>query len=309
MSAHPTSEGEVAFDAPSAGKPCKTWFKIVGSLKESATPPIIALHGGPGAGHDYLVSLIDLYEKHGIPLMLYDQIGCGRSTHLPEKLGDETFWTVDLFIQELDNLVDHLGLRERGFHIVGQSWGGMLGGSYAARRPQGLRRIVLSGAPASMPLYKQACKIRLAELPEDVCKTLEECDKRGDHDSPEFKEAAGVFIKRYVCRLDPMPEPIQHTFKNLKEDSTAYTTMQGHSEFDTVGTLRDWEGWKDAQNIEAETLLLNGKYDEVMDFVMEPWFAAINKVKWVTLENSSHTSMWEDRERYMQLVGDFLSRE
>jgi hypothetical protein len=43
-----------------------------------------------------------------------------------------------------------------------------------------------------------------------------------------------------------------------------------------------------------------------MDFVIEPWFKAINKVKWVTLENSSHTAIWEERERYMQLCGDFL---
>lgn len=84
---------------------------------------------------------------------------------------------------------------------------------------------------------------------------------------------------------------------------------QGTSEFDTCGTLKDWEGWKDAHKIEVEVLLLNGRYDEVMDFVMEPWFKAINKVKWVTLENSSHTSIWEERERFMQLCGQFLSQD
>ncbi|XDG05303.1 hypothetical protein ABKA04_004918 [Annulohypoxylon sp. FPYF3050] len=301
----PTAESEIPFDAPGAGKPCKTWYKIVGSLSPS-TPPLIALHGGPGSGHDYLESLFDLTSQRGIPLVLYDQIGCGRSTHLREKVGDEAFWTFDLFIKQLDELVDHLGVRDSGFHVLGQSWGGMLGSAYAARRPRGLRRLVLSGAPASMPLYKQACKIRLAELPEDVGRTLKECDAKGDHESAEFKGAASVFMRRFVCRLDPLPEPIQRTFKNVRDDSTAYVTMQGHSEFDTVGSLKDWEGWKDAHNIEAETLLLNGRHDEVMDFVVEPFFKTINKVKWVTLENSSHTSMWEDRERFMQLVGDFL---
>ncbi|KAI1385645.1 proline-specific peptidase [Hypoxylon trugodes] len=309
MSAYPTSEGELPFDAPGAGVPCKTWYKIIGSLSESSTPPIIALHGGPGAGHDYLEALVDLYEQRSIPLVLYDQIGCGRSTHLREKLGDESFWTFDLFIRELDNLIDHLNLRDRGYHILGQSWGGMLGSAYAAKQPRGLRKLVLSGAPASMPLYKQACKIRLAGLPEDVRLTLEACDKAGDHDSVEFKNAAAVFIKRHVCRLDPLPEPIQRAFRNLKDDSTAYSTMQGHSEFDTVGTLKDWEGWKEAANIVAQTLLLNGKYDEVMDFVVEPFFKNINKVKWVTLEDASHSMMWESRERYMQLVGDFLTYE
>lgn len=38
---------------------------------------------------------------------------------------------------------------------------------------------------------------------------------------------------------------------------------------------------------------------------MYPWFTTIPKVRWVTL-GGSHMSHWEDRERYMQEVGDFL---
>ncbi|KAI2627771.1 proline-specific peptidase [Hypoxylon sp. NC1633] len=307
---YPTSSGEIPFDVPGAGKPCKTWYKIIGDLSTpTTTTPLIALHGGPGAGHNYLIALAALHARHGTPLILYDQVGCGQSTHLREKAGDEAFWTLDLFMAELDNLIDALGLRRRGFHLLGQSWGGMLAGSYASRRPAGLRRLVLVGAPASMPLYKRACRARLAELPEDVGRTLEECGKIGDHESDAFKAAAAVFMRRFVCRLDPLPEPLVQTFKTVREDTTVYGTMQGHSEFDTVGSLRNYEGWKDAHRITAETLLLNGKYDEVMDFVIEPWFRAINKVKWVTLENASHTAMWEDQERFIELVGDFLSRE
>jgi pimeloyl-ACP methyl ester carboxylesterase len=43
------------------------------------------------------------------------------------------------------------------------------------------------------------------------------------------------------------------------------------------------------------------------DFVVKPFFDKIQKVKWVTLENSSHTPFFEERERYMQLVAEFLS--
>lgn len=223
MVGHPVTEGEVALDVPSAGKPCKTWYIIVGNVKKSARPPVIALHGGPGSGHDYMVALADLYEERGIPLILCDQMGCGRSTHLPEKKGDETFWTFDLFISELDNLIDHLNLRDTSFHLIGQSWGGMLGGAYAARQPRGLRKLVLSGSPASMPLYKKACKYRLAELPSDIRGLLEGDDV--NHDSPEYQKAANVFMRRYVCRLDPVPDPIQRAWKNLKENPAAYSTM------------------------------------------------------------------------------------
>jgi L-proline amide hydrolase len=217
--------GEVEFDAPGAGKRCKTWYKIVGSLESASSPPLIALHGGPGAGHEYLSSLTDLYSKYGIPLIFYDQIGCGRSTHLQEKLNETSFWTVDLFVKELDNLIDHLKLREKGFYLLGQSWGGILCGTYASRQPKGLRKAIFSSGPASLPLYVQGVQNLLAELPPDVRKTLEDCDRRGDHESEEFEKASAVFYGRHVCRLDPYPEDIQAAFKNLKEDPTAYLTM------------------------------------------------------------------------------------
>ena len=74
-----------------------------------------------------------------------------------------------------------------------------------------------------------------------------------------------------------------------------------------MGSLKDWEGWQDAHKINVETLLINGRYDEVTDASVEPWFKHIPKVKWITLENSSHMSHYEERERFMQVVGTFLS--
>jgi len=65
----------------------------------------------------------------------------------------------------------------------------------------------------------------LARLPDNVRKTLEECDKKGDHESEEFQKAAMVFNSRYVCQLDPLPDEIMAGFKNMKEDPTVYLTM------------------------------------------------------------------------------------
>lgn len=224
-SSFPVSEGEVAFDEPSAGKPCKTWYKVIGDLK-CGTPPLVALHGGPGAGHEYLAPLTDVYAQRGVPIVFYDQIGCGRSTHLREKKGDTSFWTFELYMRELDNLIDHLQLRDGpGFFLFGQSWGGMLGGAYAARRPRGLRKLVIAGGPASIPLLVKGYEGLIAALPPDVRSTLEECNKRGDYESEEFEKAASVFYSRHVCRLDPHPEEVQCAFKNLKDDPTAYLTL------------------------------------------------------------------------------------
>jgi len=223
MAANPITTGEVTFEAPNSGRPCKTWYKIVGNLKSG--PPLIALHGGPGAGHNYLLPLTDLHEKHGIPVVFYDQIGSGNSTHLREKKGDITFWTFDLYIQELNNLVEHLKLQDTGFFLLGQSWGGMFGAIYASRRPRGLKKLIISSGPASIPLLVKGFERLIAELPMDVRHTLEECNRRHDYESPEFEKAAAVFYARHVCRLDPYPPEVQSAFENLKDDPTAYLTL------------------------------------------------------------------------------------
>lgn len=159
MTAFPIIEGEVPFEVPTAGKPCKTWYKVLGNLSNTTDPILIGLHGGPGAGHEYITPLADLYKLYGIPVLLYDQIGCGRSTHLREKNGDAEFWSFELFISELDNLIDHLEVRQRGFYLLGQSWGGVFAASYAMPRyhggstPEGLRKLIIHSGPASIPLY------------------------------------------------------------------------------------------------------------------------------------------------------------
>lgn len=171
--------------------------------------------------------MVDLQIQYGIPVIFYDQIGCGRSTHLPEKKGDEDFWSVELFIKELDNLVDHLGLRlqKRGYDVLGHSWGGMLGGVYAARNPVGLRKVVLSDSPASIPLMMKGVDELIKKLPKNVRRDIEECTRKGDFSSDKYKNACEVFYQRHVCRIDPFPADLMASLNNIEEDPTVYSTM------------------------------------------------------------------------------------
>ena len=79
---------------------------------------------------------------------MYDQLDCGRSTHLPEKKGNEDFWTVKLFLAELDNLLSYLEI-QGDYDLFGQSWGGSLAAEHAVRRPKGLKRLIITNSPAS----------------------------------------------------------------------------------------------------------------------------------------------------------------
>lgn len=161
------TEGTCPFEYPNLPKPCETWYKVFGDLKSSRSGrPLVLLHGGPGATSRYLLSLQNL-AKNGIPVVFYDQLGCGNSTRLPEKALDTSFWTPELFIAELDNLVKHLGIDD-GFDLLGHSWGGMLGSMYAVRGHKGLKNLIISNSPASMALWVDSCNQWMKELPDDI---------------------------------------------------------------------------------------------------------------------------------------------
>jgi proline-specific peptidase len=216
-------EGAIPLSIPNAGKPCSTYYKIIGSL--SSNIPLIVLHGGPGAGHEYLLSLSDLHTNFGIPIIFYDQLGCGRSTQLPEKAGDESFWTVDLFIHELNTLISYFSLQDAGYYLLGQSWGGMLAGDFASTNPPGLRKLILANAPASSPLMEQGMQELIKGLPESVQKDIDECQEMEDFDSERYKRACEAFYVKHLCRLDPWPEDFLVSMRHLEEEPTVYRTM------------------------------------------------------------------------------------
>lgn len=117
-----------------------TWYRILGDLK-SGVRPLILIHGGPGIPHDVLTNHDILHKLRGIPLVWYDQIGCGSSIHLPDK--PRNFWTDSLFMDELENLVNKLGVSQ-DFDLLGHSWGGQLASQWAStRHPPGLKALVI----------------------------------------------------------------------------------------------------------------------------------------------------------------------
>ncbi|HZT91100.1 MAG TPA: proline iminopeptidase-family hydrolase [Gaiellaceae bacterium] len=280
----------------------ETWYRVVGEL-DGARAPLVVLHGGPGASHDYLLTLADLADERAV--VFYDQLGNGRSSHFPDR-GDE-FWTVDLFVRELHNLVDALGLRAR-HHVLGQSWGGFLAQEYALTQPPGLQSLVLADTAASFPDFVAACNELRAALPPDVEATLRRHEETGSTDDPEYQAACEVFYRRHVCRLDPWPDELVEAFAWIERDPTVYHTMNGPSEFHVIGSIRDWQSKDRLGEIRVPTLIVSGRHDEAAPQLQEALRAGIAGSEWVVFEDSSHTPHLEERERYMQVVGEWLVR-
>jgi len=276
----------------------ETWYRIVGEEEEPGRLPLLCLHGGPGALHDYLEPLGDLAAT-GRRVVFYDQIGCGRSW-TEDKPTD--FWTVELFVAEVQAVRDALGLDR--VHLFGSSWGGMLAMEYALTQPAGLASLMLSSSPPSIPVWEAETGRLRRELPADVQAVLD----RDEFETPEYEEAMMEFYKRHVCRVWPFPAFVQRSFAGIAEHPDVYMTMQGPNEFVITGTLRTWDITGRLEEIDVPTLITAGGHDEFTPFQAAALHAGIAGSELVSFEDASHMQFVEEPERYRELVAGFLDR-
>ena len=288
----PVREGRIPF------KDATTWYQVIGDEEVPGKPPLVCLHGGPGAAHDYLEPMAGL--ARGRRVVFYDQLGCGRSPY-PE---DPSMWTVELFLEELGEVRDALGLDR--LHLFGNSWGGMLAMEYALTEPAGLASLVLASSPASIPLWLDETARLRAQLPPEVQDTLARHEEAGTTDDPAYEEACMAFYERHVCRVVPFPDYVMRSFAQMPNQ--VYLTMNGPSEFHTVGTLRTWDITDRLGEIRVPTLVTSGRHDECTPLIAETVQRGIPGAEWVLFEDSSHVAHAEETDRYLDVVDGFLAR-
>lgn len=289
----PRREGTIPF------KGFETWYRIEGDREEPGKFPILVLHGGPGATHDYLDPL-SVLASSGRRVIFYDQLGCGRSA----TPSNPQMWTVDLYVEEVGAVREALSLDR--VHIVGQSWGGMLGMEYALTQPKGLESLTVADSPASMRQWVEEANRLRAELPTDVQDTLLRHEQAGTTDSPEYQEAITVFYRKHVCRVDPWPECVERAFGNIATNPEVYHTMNGPSEFHVIGNIKDWDVVHRLPQISVPTLVVSGLYDEATPLIAETVHRGIPGSRWVLFEESSHMPHVEEPERFRKVLIDFL---
>jgi L-proline amide hydrolase len=278
----------------------RTWYRAVGAEEEGKLP-ILLLHGGPGATHDYLEPL-EALGATGRRAVFYDQLGCGKSD-LP---GEESLWVVETFVDEVGAVRRELGLDR--IHLFGSSWGGMLAMQYALTQPLGLESLIIASSPASMSQWVEETGRLRAQLPPEVQEVLDRHEAAGTTDDPEYEEAAMVFYKQHVCRADPWPESVLRSFQFIAEHGVVYHTMNGPSEFHVTGNLREWSVVDRLGEIRVPTLVVTGEHDEATPAINRVVAEGISGAESVIYPGASHMAHVEDTEGYVRLLDGFMSR-
>lgn len=234
---------------------------------------LIVIHGGPGMSHSYLEPLKQLRGQ----LIFYDQLDAGLS----ERPNDPDNWNMPRFLQEIDALRAHLSLES--FAIFGNSWGGCVAAAYAATRPRGLTRLVLSSPLIDTRTWLRDAALYRAALPRDDVQ---------------------LFYERHFCRLDPWPDYVLRTFEDLNE--TCYRGMWGPNEFTCDGALRDYDGSGDLAKIDVPTLVTCGEFDEAAPHSCRRFADMIPSARCVVVDAASHLAFVEVPETYLPIAQAFL---
>jgi proline iminopeptidase len=273
----------------------KIWYKIVRANKKGI--PLLVLHGGPGASHDYLEPLEALADES--PVVFYDQLGCGNS----DKPDDASLWTIERFVEELQQILEALRLKK--VHIIGQSWGTALAVDYIlTKQPKRVVSLVLSGPLLSTSRWIEDQKTYVSEFPKDIQEIIQKSEDSGDFSSPQYQDAMMMYYKLHVCRLDPWPDCLNRTFEKL--NYSVYEYMWGPSEFSVTGTLKNYERIDRLKEITIPVLFTCGRYDEAAPATTKYYQSNVPSSGISIFEDASHEHHLEKPKEYLQVVRDFL---
>ena len=281
----------------------KVWTKRVGNNPDMK---VLLLHGGPGFTHEYLEIFDSYFPNAEIEYYYYDQL----ESFYSDTPNDSTLWSVDRYVDEVEQVRKALGLNSDNFYLYGSSWGGILCMEYALKYQQNLKGLIISNMMASIQDYvAYANEVLGPQLPTDVLEEIRELEAKGDYTNPRYSELIyNNYYPKHVLRmpLEEWPNPVNRAFAHVNMDF--YVTMQGPSEFGVVGDakLKNWDVKEELSKITVPTLAIGGAYDTMDPKHME-WIASeVQNGQYLHCPNGSHLAMYDDAEIYFEGLIDFI---
>lgn len=266
---------------------------------------VLLLHGGPGATHEGFENFDGYLPNEQIEYIYYDQL----ESYYSDQPNDSTLWTIEHFVEEVEQVRKALNLNNDNFYLYGQSWGGILAMEYALKYQSNLKGLIISNMMASIPEYeKYASEVLGPQLPSDVYKEIKAFEAKEDFGNPRYAELVQQhYYTEHLLRkpLDEWPEFVNRTFKHL--NTNIYIYMQGYSEFGVTGnaSLKGWDVSDRLSEIKVPTLMIGGKYDTMDPKYMEWMSMQVQKGRSVTT-NGGHISYYDDPETYFSGLIQFI---
>jgi proline iminopeptidase len=274
-------------------------------------PPLVILHGGPGASHEYLLPwLLPLARTN--QLIFIDERGSGRS----ERLADVHQYTNENMVEDVEALRSALDLGK--ISLLGHSCGGVIAEGYALKYQENLSHLVLASTFASTNEMNEVLARMKAKLPPEKLALLEKLEKAGlfgkgeiwerGRYSSEYQKLAwgdGYFPFLFGAHPDSNYDPTNGTAPTNWE---LYREMWGSDgEFVIDGNLKSVEYVDRLPTIKAPTLVMAGDHDECDPSLARTMHEKIVGSKLVILPNSGHLAFEDQPKLWIESVRDFVN--
>ena len=270
--------------------------------------PLMIVHGGPGASHDYFLPYLLPLARHN-RLIFIDERGSGKS----EKLDDASQYTVGNMVEDVEAVRTALGLGK--MNLLGHSYGGVLAQAYAFKYQENLSHLILcSTFPSTSQMNEVFVKIKENMLPE-LRERIDKMEKEGlyGHGLPyernrytdEYMIAAwgeGYFPYLYQRNPDPAYDPMSQGFA-----WPLYREMWGsNGEYIIDGNLKSVEYVDRLPTIKVPTLINCGDNDECAPSLSEEMHEKIPGSKLVIFPQSGHMTFVDQPDMFIKSIEDFL---
>jgi len=271
--------------------------------------PLVVLHGGPGASHDYFLPyLMPLARENR--LIFIDERGSGRS----EKLDDAKRYTVGAMADDVEAVRQalHLGT----INVLGHSYGGVLAQEYAVKYPKALRKLVLCSTFHSTAALNKVFDDMKKGMPAELRERIAKLEGEGlfghgksyqkNRYTDDYMTAAwgeGYFPYLYVRKPDPNFDPLASG--NMSWD--LYREMWGsHGEFIVDGNLVSAEYADRLPSLKMPTLITVGDHDECAPTIARDMQKLIPGSKLVVFPESGHMTFVDQPALFVSAVNGFL---
>lgn len=277
------------------------WTKRVGNNPEAA---LLLLHGGPGATHEYFEAFDSFLPAAGIEYHYYDQLGSGNS----DAPDEAELWTIERFVEEVEQVREALGLGPERFFLLGHSWGGALAIEYALKYQENLKGLIISNMMSSIPAYNAyAESVLMPTMDQSALAEIKAFEASGDTENPRYDEL--LMEHHYVFHVlrapaEQWPEPVVRSLSKINK--SIYVPLQGPSELGASGALLHWDRTADLARIEVPTLVIGGAHDTMDPVFMEHMSTLLPDGRYLHCPNGSHMAMYDDQETYFAGLVDFL---
>jgi proline iminopeptidase len=258
--------------------------------KPQSTTPIFAVNGGPGLSHIYMVQN-DLWQRvaQHRQVIFYDQRGTGASP----LTNPSAPFTMDAEVADLDAVRAHLHLNK--IDLCGDSFGGLLVIAYAAAHPEHVHQLIISDGLASwatiVHLFPQVFPDKLE---------AQAAAAKASTASPEAQAQQG--LRDHFSMIFYSPEKLARYMANAPDlgfnPATSAAVAKANPTVDYTAALAKFN---------FPTLVLNGRYDmNVAPLTAYRIYKAIPNAKLVLFEQSGHLPSYEEPEKYLQTLDNFL---